>query len=188
MIPFQPSQTGQDWHRPICFGCGTNNPQGLHADFRFDEETGEVRFRFLPTEFHTGAPGFVHGGIIATILDEAQGMLCFHIGHIVMTDLLRIQYKKATPVDKEIDVRCWITAIRRRRIYTRATITSMDGTLLATSTARWYVLSERIMRQVFQEKFPEDERARIWGIVEENRKRAREIRRRIRAMRGSGTP
>ncbi|MCX8000024.1 MAG: PaaI family thioesterase, partial [Leptospiraceae bacterium] len=100
-----PSKFSQDWHHDNCYGCGSLNDYGLHLNFPFQEETGEVTFQTkVPKQFE-GAPGFAHGGILASILDEAQGVLCFHIGHFVMTDSLHIYYKKAVPLETDMEFR-----------------------------------------------------------------------------------
>ncbi len=177
-----PSRNARDWHRPHCYGCGPENEHGLHADFAFDESSGEVRFTYRPNGFEIGAPGFVHGGVLAAIMDEAQGVLCFHVGHIVMTDELRMKYHRATPLEGPSEVRCWITAVRKRRMYTRGTITAPDGSLLVSSSAVWYLLPERLMRRLFSTDQDEGEAERIRGVVEANRRRAREIRKRLRSQ------
>lgn len=171
--------TGQDWHSVRCYGCGPENDSGLKADFRFDENTGEVRFEFVGRPEHLGAPGFVHGGVLASLLDEAQGVLCFHVGHTVMTDQLMMKYHKATPLGAVLKIRCWITAVRRRRLYTKATIHAENGDLLASARGVWYAMPERLVVRLFQD-YPPSEREYVRTVLELNRKRAKEIRRRIR--------
>jgi len=179
-MSYGPSMTARDWHHAMCFGCGIENERGLHADFPFDVETGEVRFKYSPDRFQEGAPGYTHGGVLAALLDEAQGTLCYHVGHFVMTEQLSIKYHKATALEHEFSMRCWLTAVRKRRIYTRATIHSESGEKLASSNASWYVLPERVLQKLFADRYShvDNERNRI--ILEANRKRAREIRRRLR--------
>jgi len=55
-----------------CLVCGRENPQGLHLHLDVDEETGVVRCEFTPLGTHIGFEGVVHGGILATVLDEAM--------------------------------------------------------------------------------------------------------------------
>lgn len=173
------SQNGQDWHHKNCFGCGPDNTKGIHASFPFHEESGEVRFPFKIEKAFEGAPGYAHGGVLATLLDEAQGVLCFHLGHFVMTDQLYMRYHKAVPLDEEVEVRCWVTMVRRRRLYTKATIhLCKTGELLVSSKARWYDMSERTMRRMFQGTvFPIDTLLRV---LEANQRRGKEIRKRLK--------
>jgi len=55
-----------------CFACGANNPDGMRLRFTYDEERGCFVCRFRLGKRYTGPPGHCHGGIIATILDEAM--------------------------------------------------------------------------------------------------------------------
>ena len=169
------SITAQDWQRPVCYGCGPDNPHSLGADFRFDVETGEVRFRHKMRGFEHGAPG-----ALATIMDEAQGALCHHIGHLILTDQLVMKYKKAVKIDQVFDVRCWVTAVRKRRMYTRGTMTDLEGELLVTSSATWFLLPDRMTRRMFKDHMNPGEIELLAQQIENNRKRAREIRHRIR--------
>lgn len=177
----KPTLRGQDWHRPDCYGCGPDNPGGIHGEFLFDEETGEVRFPYNPPSHVMGAPGYVHGGALATLLDEAQGALCYHLGHMIMTEQLTLKYHKATPIKETCNIRCWVTAVRKRRMYSRGTITNMNGDILVTSSAVWYLLPERILEKLFKiEDYTQNERDFRRATMEVNRKRAKEIRRRLR--------
>jgi acyl-coenzyme A thioesterase PaaI-like protein len=174
-----PSTKSQDWHHKNCYGCGPDNIRGLHFDFPFDEEKGEVVFVTQIEKFYEGAPGFVHGGILAAILDEAQGVLCFHAGHFVMTEELKIKYKKATPLQESIEFRAFITAVRKRRLYTKATVKLVrTGELLAYSTAKWYDLPERIFQKMFHRSPLAIDRLSM--IIEENKKRGKQIRKRLK--------
>lgn len=183
--PVTPSKVGQDWHGPNCFGCGVENPFSLKASFLFDETFGEVHFSYEIHKYYEGAPGYAHGGILASLLDEAQGCLCFHIGHVVMTENLHIKYHKAVPVNTTVYIRAWLSAVRKRRLYTRGiiyTITDENSNEVhVSSSASWYVLSERTLRRLFVDKITEEEFRKQQLILEANRKRARQIRLRLRS-------
>jgi hypothetical protein len=56
-----------------CFACGPDNVAGMHLKFTFDQQRRMFVCRFRLDERYTGPPGHCHGGIIATILDEAMG-------------------------------------------------------------------------------------------------------------------
>ncbi|TGM95527.1 PaaI family thioesterase [Leptospira dzoumogneensis] len=173
------SQNGQDWHHKNCFGCGPENKRGLHASFPFHEPSGEVRFTWTIDKDFEGAPGYAHGGALATLLDESQGVLCFHLGHFVMTDQLYMRYYKACPLGEELEVRCWVTMVRRRRLYTKGTVhLKKTGELLLSSKARWYDMPDRVFSRMFQgTAFPVDI---ILKVLEENQKRGKEIRKRLK--------
>jgi acyl-coenzyme A thioesterase PaaI-like protein len=176
---YKASKVGQDWHHANCYGCGPENPVGLHMEFPFDEESGEVVFKIkIPSQFE-GAPGFVHGGVLASLLDEAQGVLCFHIGHFVMTDQLHIKYRKACPLNTELEFKAIITAVRKRRLYTKATVTNPEtGDIHVYSHARWYDMQEKVITRMFQNTSLSLDN--LLNTMELNKKRGKEIRRRIK--------
>jgi hypothetical protein len=55
----------------ICFGCGGANARGMKLTFEQDGNTKRIRGAFKLAAEYQGGPGFIHGGIIATVLDEA---------------------------------------------------------------------------------------------------------------------
>ena len=57
-------------HRNDCFGCGHDNPKGLHiAIYRDGEKTDRLKGHFHPSAHMTGFPGITHGGLLYTALD-----------------------------------------------------------------------------------------------------------------------
>jgi acyl-coenzyme A thioesterase PaaI-like protein len=61
-------------HTHSCFVCGESNPAGLNL--RFETDGRVVRARFTPRVEHVGFKQVVHGGIIATVLDEIMVWAC----------------------------------------------------------------------------------------------------------------
>ena len=55
-----------------CFGCGEANPRGMHLEFDRDEERRRIVGRFRLGAEYQGGTGFIHGGIIALVLDEVM--------------------------------------------------------------------------------------------------------------------
>ena len=61
-------------HVKNCYGCSTNNSQGLNIKFSFFEDY--VLGEFQSNQNHSGPPGIVHGGVLAAIMDESFSILC----------------------------------------------------------------------------------------------------------------
>ena len=61
-------------HTHTCFVCGESNPTGLKLRFHTDGRVVEARF--VPRPEHIGFKGVVHGGLIATVLDEIMVWAC----------------------------------------------------------------------------------------------------------------
>jgi acyl-coenzyme A thioesterase PaaI-like protein len=87
-----------------CFGCGGANPRGMRLVFELDEENQRVRGHFqIPAEYQ-GSGGWVHGGIIALVLDEAMGKVNrFRQAHAVTADL-QVEYLRPMRVEQDLVV------------------------------------------------------------------------------------
>ena len=79
-----------------CFGCGQANASGLHLEFLLAEDGSVVS---LPTVADTfeGPPGFLHGGVIATLLDEAMSKAVRARGLTAMTRQMEVEYLRPVP-------------------------------------------------------------------------------------------
>jgi hypothetical protein len=79
----------------MCFGCGSRNSIGLKLIF---EQDGEVtRTTFVGAPEHQGWKGVIHGGLLATLLDEAMGQWLWARKIVTMTAEMTTRYRTATP-------------------------------------------------------------------------------------------
>ncbi len=125
-----------------CFVCGKGNPQGLKLDF-FEEENRVVT-RFQPTAVHQGWPGFVHGGIIASILDETIGRAGFLIDAWTMTGRLEVRYRQPAPLDQEITFVGMIVKDRGRALEMEGFAQLPDGTIVAEGRGLYMRVSDEL--------------------------------------------
>jgi uncharacterized protein (TIGR00369 family) len=113
-----------------CFGCGQLNPVGLHLGFFLDGEGGVVSFATVPDTYE-GPPGYVHGGIIATLLDEAMSKSVRATGVVAMTRRLETDYLRPVPSGAKLRLEGRVTQNEGRKHWVEAAIRSEDGTVLA---------------------------------------------------------
>lgn len=116
----------------MCFACGPNNPVGLRLTFRRDGD--EYVTMFTPDPAHQGYGGVVHGGLVATVLDEVMARLVWEADGPAATARLEIRYRKPMPTATPIEVRGRIVSQRGRRYETSAVARLADGTVLAEAT------------------------------------------------------
>lgn len=84
-----------------CFGCGLDNPIGLHVD-HFRREGNTVEALFTPRENYKGFHDILHGGIIATALDEILAWTAILVaGTMAVTATMDMKYRMPPPVDDE---------------------------------------------------------------------------------------
>jgi acyl-coenzyme A thioesterase PaaI-like protein len=116
-----------------CFACGPDNPEGMHLKFKFDDQGGRAWCRFrLPLRFQ-GPPGHAHGGIIATILDEAMGKVNKLRSVIAVTKTMEVEYLKLVPLRKSLIVEGRERSVRGRKHVNVARILNGKGEVLAQS-------------------------------------------------------
>jgi len=63
-----------------CYVCEPSNPLGLRIPFFHDDEADVVRAEFRLGPEHSGAPHYVHGGVLLSILDEAMAWAAIALG------------------------------------------------------------------------------------------------------------
>src|ERR1022692_3754372 len=114
-----------------CFACGTSNPDGMRLRFTYDEERDCFVCRFRLGKRYTGPPGHCHGGIIATILDEAMGKVNKLRHVIAVTSEMTVNYLKPVPLNKPLRVESREQEVTGRRHINVAEILNQKNEVLA---------------------------------------------------------
>jgi len=90
----------------MCFICGLENPVGLQLKI-YEVEQGTIETNYTAPEHYQSYPGILHGGIVATILDEISGRA--HMGdpsqpRFMYTAKLEVKYRKNVPIGKPLRI------------------------------------------------------------------------------------
>jgi acyl-coenzyme A thioesterase PaaI-like protein len=115
-----------------CYACGDLNPIGLHLVFR--EEDGWAVADFVAQPDHQGYPGFVHGGLVATLLDEAIGWATYGNNIWALTGKLELRLRGIVPTGQPLVVRGRIEKDRGRTLDAIAELRDAEGRLLAEAS------------------------------------------------------
>ena len=135
-----------------CFGCGPDNETGLQLKFKLNEETQRFVCKFkLPARFE-GPPSHAHGGIIATILDEAMGKVSKLRNIIAVTGQMSITYIRPVPLNTPLTTEGWEVSVRGREHNRVAEIRNTKGEVLAQSTGVFIEIDPHRMFAKFLEK------------------------------------
>ncbi|MGJ3241243.1 MAG: PaaI family thioesterase [Anaerolineae bacterium] len=121
-----PIQNTYNPQAAICYGCGVNNPHGLHVQTIWDGEIGHCTF--TPRPEHTAFPGYVYGGLLASLID------CHSIGTAIaamydaedrepgsapeitcVTGNLNVSYRQPTPIGLELTLKSRVTELGARK-------------------------------------------------------------------------
>jgi uncharacterized protein (TIGR00369 family) len=128
-----------------CFGCGHDNPHGMRLKFTLDEESRQAICHFKLSRKYTGPPGHSHGGIIATILDEAMGKVNKFRNVLALTSCMEIKYLKPVPLGQALTVTAQEQSVDGRRHINMAEIINGKGDVLARSTGTFIAIDPEKM-------------------------------------------
>ncbi|MCL5256331.1 MAG: PaaI family thioesterase [Chloroflexi bacterium] len=131
-----PAYSEDNW----CFACGKENPIGLKL--KFEQTEDGVRTTIVLDRVYQGWPGIAHGGIVATLLDEA-------IAHAVMTRLgpavtgeLVVRLRRHAPIGQPLSLSARIISRKGRLVQAEATLASeTDGKALATGQGKFMLVN-----------------------------------------------
>jgi len=124
-----------------CYGCGRLNEFGHQIKSYWDGE--ETVCHFLPEPYHTAIPGFVYGGLIASLIDchgtgtaaaakyRAEGRRMDSEPPLrYVTASLHVDFLRPTPIGVPLEIRGRVKEIKNRKVVVEATV-SAEGELCA---------------------------------------------------------
>lgn len=119
----------------MCYGCGRLNPHGLKIKSYWDGDTSVCRF--MPQPHHTAVPGYVYGGLIASVIDchgtgTAAAAAYRAAGRAMgtgadlrfVTASLHVDFARPTPIDAPMELRGEVKEIQDRKVTVTVTLTS----------------------------------------------------------------
>jgi len=110
----------------MCFVCEDTNEHGLRIPFFHDDEAGTVTAEFTMSEVFSGAPAFVHGGLLMAVADEAMCWATIAIaGTWALTASNGHRFLRPVRLDRPYRVEARLTGSDGAGIHTAATIESV---------------------------------------------------------------
>ncbi|MFC1862827.1 PaaI family thioesterase [Thermodesulfobacteriota bacterium] len=122
-----------------CYGCGRLNAHGLHLKSYWDNDESVAIFD--PKPYHTAFPGYVYGGLIASLIDchgtgtaaaaanreEGRDMSTSHSLRFV-TGSLNVEYLKPTPIGVALEIRGSVEEINERKVVVKIKLSAEGKT------------------------------------------------------------
>jgi acyl-coenzyme A thioesterase PaaI-like protein len=125
----------------VCYGCGRLNEHGLHIRSFWDGD--ESVCTFYPRPHHMAIPGYVYGGLIASLIDchstgtamaaayRAEGRTMDTLPpRRFLTASLHVDYLRPTPIEGPLELRSQVKEIKGRKVVVSTTL-SVDGQVCA---------------------------------------------------------
>jgi len=122
-----------------CFVCGQDNPHGLRLTFAYPEpgraETGLV----IPERF-SGWERLTHGGLLATLLDEAMAHACLNREGNAVTAEITVRFLKPVEVGQSVRISGRVQTVKGRVVHTEGEILDPQGQVVARGQARFLLM------------------------------------------------
>lgn len=132
-----------------CFVCGPENAEGMKLVFKFDAKRQRYVCRFTLAARFVGPPGHCHGGIIATILDEAMGKVNKIRNVIALTKEMKVTYERPVPLGKPLRVESWEKSHHGRAHINVGEIYNRKGEVLARSEGLFIAIDPQKVQKMF---------------------------------------
>jgi acyl-coenzyme A thioesterase PaaI-like protein len=125
-------------HTAGCVVCGRGNPHGMKLFLHVDDATGHVRCDFIPRAEHIGFEGIIHGGVLATVLDEAMVWAATWRGRrFCVCGELTVRYRQSVHVGQSLIISAQVDFSRPKLVETSAKILDAANSLIATANGKY---------------------------------------------------
>lgn len=146
-----------------CYGCGRLNEQGHQIKSYWDGD--ESAATFVPEPYHTAIPGYVYGGLIASLIDchstgtaaaaayRAEGRpMDSEPALRYLTASLHVDYLKPTPIDGPLELRGIVKEVKGRKAVIVTTLSAKGevcarGEVVAVQVPEQYMVKLRNKRR-----------------------------------------
>ncbi len=133
-----------------CFVCGTDNPDGLGLQPL--GEGDKVYVEYTPEAAYVGMSSTIHGGMVATLLDEVLGNVAgLAVDGKAATAELNVTYRGPLRVGERVRAEAWVTRKAGRYVFSRGRILALvgerAGKVLAEGRGRFVVVDERLRQR-----------------------------------------
>jgi uncharacterized protein (TIGR00369 family) len=129
-----------------CFGCGQANSHGLRLEFLLAPDRSVVSLCTVSNDYE-GPPGYLHGGIIATLLDEAMSKAVRAHGFVAMTRQMEVEYLRPVPSGTALRLEGSVARSEGRKHWTVAKILNAEGSALAQGKGLFIEVKPRVPTQ-----------------------------------------
>lgn len=127
---------------------GLRNPNGLHLQYEIDGDT--VVTTWTPGEDHVGFPGFVHGGLVAAVLDDIMGRTSALHRRWVVTARMEQRFRAPAPTGVPLRFEARITRLQRRAMTAEARALLPGGEVVAEATGTFLPVPDELLERMVE--------------------------------------
>jgi len=125
-------------HTSGCLVCGPKNAQGFKLNLFVDPATGIVHIDFSPTAQHIGFEGVAHGGMLATVFDEAMVWAAtWNLRTFCYCGEMSVRFKRPARVGEKLHLEARVELSRPKIVQTAATLRTPDTNIVASASGKY---------------------------------------------------
>ena len=149
-------------HMAYCYGCGRLNEHGHQIKTYWDGD--ETLTRFTPKPYHIAIPGYVYGGLLASLIDchgtgtaaaaayRAEGRAMDTLpAHRFLTASLHVDFLKPTPLGIELEIRGRIEEVKERKVVVDEWIVA-DGVVTVRGKVVAVEVPDRLVLELLEKR------------------------------------
>jgi len=125
-----------------CFVCGKKNPSGLKLEFALDPVSGTAETELRFPRHLQGWKSIVHGGLVATVLDEVMIYAAGAAGFRCATGEISVRYLKPVATESPVRFRARVTGRKSRLITAEAEAVDVSGRTAARASGKLIIVEE----------------------------------------------
>jgi acyl-coenzyme A thioesterase PaaI-like protein len=149
-------------HLSHCYGCGTMNKHGHQIKTFWEGD--ETVTKYTPKEYHTAIPGYVYGGLLASLIDchgtgSASAAMYKQEGREMdtepsfrfLTGTLNVRYIKPTPIDCTLELRGTIREVKGKKVIVDVKVIA-KGEVTATGEVVTILVPDKYIQSIAKSK------------------------------------
>lgn len=126
-----------------CLVCGRDNPHGLQLRLAVEQTNGVVVVEAVPREGHAGFAGVVHGGLVATVADEAMVWAAtWTVRRFCFCGEMTVRFRRPASPGQKLRFEARVESFRSRLVLTTYRCLDENGQELSSGTGKYVPLSE----------------------------------------------
>jgi acyl-coenzyme A thioesterase PaaI-like protein len=120
----------------------------IKIQYYFDKHSCHFLAHVVFGQKSQGPPGHVHGGAIASVLDESMGAAAWMNGFTAMTVKLEINYFRVLKIGNEAFVETWVDHNNEKKVWVKGKIITADGIVYAESNGLIIPLTKKYFQSM----------------------------------------
>ena len=123
-----------------CVVCGKKNSYGLQIKYELIED-GKISGKWVPELKHEGINGIIHGGLLATVIDEAMSRAIIAMNIHALTVELNVRFHHYVVAGEEVNILGWVVSKNKRKICTEGILLRENGEKILQANGTFLIVT-----------------------------------------------